>query len=194
MELLNPDFGERILASLPEAGEWNNTPEGRIEMLANSYLDARANRWAIQGARHGIAFVHPLVDRRILEFTLSLPLERFLDKGYSRQPFRNAMEGILPDSIRWRTSKFSPFPDLPLNLAASARGLKARVDRLRDHPGVRELFNLDAVATAFQRAGGRQGDAAGLPDLGQGTPPGWFLAGFRALTALSLAEHVERYS
>lgn len=76
-----------------------NRPEDRIWSLTDSYLAGRATRWAILGARHGVAFSFPLADRRLLDVSLSLPLERLVDGGWQRQPFRNAMAGILPEPI-----------------------------------------------------------------------------------------------
>lgn len=181
---------------MPEDPAWNhvenNSAESRIRVLTESYLDARANRWSIIGARHGIAFSYPLADRRVLDFCLSLPIERFLDGGYSRQPYRNAMAGILPESIRWRTSKFSPFPDLPLNLAASARGLGARVEKLRGTP-VADLFALDAVSDAFREAASHTSGVEGFAAVGQMRPPLWVRNGLQAHRALILAEHIVRY-
>ncbi len=192
LRLLNPEFGARVWQAMPERVAWNNSAESRIQMLTDSYLDARANRWSIIGARYGIAFSYPLAERRVLDFCLSLPIERFLDGGYSRQPFRNAMAGILPESIRWRTSKFTPFPDLPLNLAASGRGLETRVEKLRGTSAA-GLFALDAMSDAFREAANQTSGVQCLAALGQRLYPLWVRNGLQAHRALILAEHFVRY-
>lgn len=193
LQFLNPEFGGRVRQAMTESPPWNNSAESRIQALTDSYLDARANRWSVIGARYGIAFSYPLADRRVLDFCLSLPIERFLDGGYSRQPYRNAMAGILPESIRRRNSKFSSFPDLPINLAASARGLEARAEKLRGTPAA-DLFALDAVSDAFREAARHASEVQGLAALGQLRPPLWVRQGLQAHRALILAEHIVRYS
>jgi hypothetical protein len=113
LSFLDASLAREVNAAMQFPRDWSNRATGRIQKVSDSYLVARANYWSIIGARHGIAFSYPLADRRILDFALSLPLERFVDRGFSRQPHRNAMAGILPESIRWRDTKFAPFPDLP---------------------------------------------------------------------------------
>ena len=95
--------------------------------------------------------MYPLADRRILDFTQSLPLNRLVDGGFARQPYRNAMAGILPESIRWRTSKFSPFPDALSNMALEASALRVRLELVRRSPAAREMFNLDAIGAELGR-------------------------------------------
>ncbi|WP_448192474.1 asparagine synthase-related protein [Azospirillum sp. sgz301742] len=193
LAFLVPSFAAEVAAALPPAADWRNRPQDRVEMLTEGYLVGRGDRWSILGARHGVAFSSPLLDRRIIDFILSLPLERFLDGGFSRQPFRNAMAGILPEAIRWRDSKFVPFPDLPLNLAASKAGLLARLDRLRGCPAVTALFDLDAIA-AVLGAMAEGAEAEGLVTVAQGhgaVPPALPRA-MSALRALTLAGHVAR--
>jgi asparagine synthase (glutamine-hydrolysing) len=192
LRFLNPEFGAEVQHAIPENPARNNSAESRIRMLTDSYLEARANCWSIIGARYGIAFSYPLADRRVLDFCLSLPIARLLDGGYSRQPFRNAMAGILPESIRWRTSKFSPFPDLPQNLASSARGLGARVEKLRGTQAA-DLFALDAMSDAFREAASQTSGVEGLGAVGLGQRPRWVSRGVQAHRALILAEHVVRY-
>ncbi len=52
----------------------------------------------------------PLIDKRILEFCLALPIGMDVRDGYHRYPIRAALKGILPPRIQWRADKtpFSP--------------------------------------------------------------------------------------
>lgn len=52
-----------------------------------------------------IEFKHPFFDRRLIEFTLSLPPKLKYSEGISKRLLRKAMEGILPEEIRQRESK-----------------------------------------------------------------------------------------
>jgi hypothetical protein len=122
-----------------------------------------------------------------MDFCLSLPIKRLLDGGYSRQPYRNAMAGILPEAIRRRTSKYNVFPDLPVNLAASARGLRARAEKLRGTPAA-DLFALDAMSEAFQVAASQTAEVRReLAAMGQSRYPSW--AAIDVICSRCLAEN-----
>ncbi|GAB3120302.1 asparagine synthase-related protein [Novispirillum itersonii] len=86
-------------------------------MFVKSYVVGRNDCRSTIAARYGVAYSAPLLDRRIVDFILSLPLERFVADGFVRQPYRAAMTGILPEMIRTRTDKSAPTPDAMLNLA-----------------------------------------------------------------------------
>lgn len=47
----------------------------------------------------------PFLDYRLVEGTLSLPSERIINKGYTKQILREAMKGTLPEKIRMRQDK-----------------------------------------------------------------------------------------
>jgi asparagine synthase (glutamine-hydrolysing) len=190
LHLLAPALVPAVQAARPPVRPWRNRPQDRVEMLTESYLVGRATRWAILGARHGIAFSFPLADRRILDYVLSLPLERFAEGGYVRQPFRNAMKGILPETIRLRRDKFSAFPDQPLNLAAAKPNLLAEIAALRQTPAA-TILDLDVVA----------GIASAIPEgaeseriaqeNGRGVPPPLAInRAMNALRALALGRYI----
>jgi asparagine synthase (glutamine-hydrolysing) len=77
-------------------------------LLNNGHVTVRAEAWAASGARHGIEYRYPLLDRRLLEFGLGIPPDQLVGKGWNRYLFRRAVEGMLPDDIRWRRSKVDP--------------------------------------------------------------------------------------
>jgi asparagine synthase (glutamine-hydrolysing) len=151
IRFLTPDLRAQLMANtaLPTA---RHTAEERIALLTDSYVVGRNVRWAAIGARHGIAFTFPMLDRRVIDFMLGLPLERLVGDGYTRQPHRAAMKGILPEAIRLRESKFVPFPDAPLALAAAKPLLLQEVDRLRACSAAVALFDVDAIASAIAEA------------------------------------------
>jgi asparagine synthase (glutamine-hydrolysing) len=54
---------------------------------------------------------HPFMDTRLIEFCLALPSEQKLFQGWSRIVMRRAMEGTLPEKIRWRGGKTDMNPN-----------------------------------------------------------------------------------
>ncbi|MDO5499584.1 MAG: asparagine synthase-related protein [Propionibacteriaceae bacterium] len=75
-------------------------------LLRFGHLPARAESWTAHGASLGLTYTFPLLDRRILDFALSLPGRMFFRDGWKRWLYRTAMAGVLPDRIRWNPSKY----------------------------------------------------------------------------------------
>ena len=47
----------------------------------------------------------PFMDKRLIEYSLALPISQKLDQGWTRVVLRRAVEGILPPEIQWRSTK-----------------------------------------------------------------------------------------
>jgi len=80
----------------------------QLGLLAHGHLTERIEGWAAAGGRMGITYAYPLLDRRIVELALGLPPEMFFKNGWKRFLFRYALEGILPNDVRWEKSKKEP--------------------------------------------------------------------------------------
>jgi asparagine synthase (glutamine-hydrolysing) len=69
-------------------------------------------------AAAGVEARYPFWDKRLVEFSLSLPPEEFCDLGWGRLILRRAMEGVLPDAVRWRRDKFDFTPKIAAGMVA----------------------------------------------------------------------------
>jgi asparagine synthase (glutamine-hydrolysing) len=190
LDFLTPALRRQVAETLSPDPMWRNRPRDRVEMLADSYVIGRADRWSILAARHGVGFSYPLLDRRIIDFALSLPLECFVAGGWSRQPYRDAMAGILPDTVRLRTDKGVTTPGAMLDFAQARPGLLAQVERLRGGPAA-EWIDLPALAAAITAA--PDWDEARTLAAGAAPPPLRWKRAVNALMALSLARQMHRW-
>jgi asparagine synthase (glutamine-hydrolysing) len=116
--------------------------ENRWRLMTSPHIAERAEVWAETGARHGLAFAFPLLDRRVVEFSLSLPSELFLRGGFRRRSFRDAMTDVLPASVRLRHQKYQPFPSGMIDLAESKDELLAQIDAYEKNERVRRMIDL----------------------------------------------------
>jgi len=80
----------------------------QLALLHHGHLSYRMESWAAHGATLGITYAFPLLDRRIVEFALSIPDYFFFKNGWKRYLYRTAMQGILPDEVRWHKVKEDP--------------------------------------------------------------------------------------
>lgn len=78
-----------------------------LKFLADGHLAARAHGEVEDGMGYGVEWRYPLLDRRLLEFGISLP-----DASYYRYPgrlvMRQAFDGLLPTVVCWNTDKTEP--------------------------------------------------------------------------------------
>ncbi|GAB3130020.1 asparagine synthase-related protein [Novispirillum itersonii] len=148
LALLHPDLAAQVRDALPAPTPLTCRAADRVAILTRGYLAGRLTRWALLAAPHGVAVSYPLLDRRVIDFALSLPPAYLIDQGYSRQPFRTAMTGILPDSVRLRRDKHSPLPDVLRSLCSLKAALLEQAHSLRQHPRVQGHLRLDVAAAA----------------------------------------------
>lgn len=143
---LSPDLVAGLQADA--AGMLLMAPDARtnrVRLIGSPHIAQRCENWAAQGARHGIAFAFPMLDRRVVDYALSLPSDLFLRGGWRRRVFRDAMQGILPEAIRGHHGKSTPFPGVSLIMAEQRDKLAGRLDAFAADATVRDLFDLDAL-------------------------------------------------
>ena len=106
--LIDPAFARRA-KPLPEVVF---RPVGvrrtQARLLRIGHLGQRIEGWAASGARRGIEYRYPLLDRRLLEFALGLPPEQFRRGRWSRWLMRHALGAVLPPEICWNPDKADP--------------------------------------------------------------------------------------
>jgi len=94
--------------------EWNKSgkpdeyrirEQQRFRLMHTSVSDRLENSYLLAQKRN-IEYAYPLLDIKLLEFVYSLPVEYKFRDGLGRYMMRRAMEGLLPEEIRLRASKF----------------------------------------------------------------------------------------
>lgn len=153
-----------------------NDPAERSLAFADHHIPSRCTYFSLLAARHGLAVSFPLLDRRVVDFMLSLPAALFLADGYARQPFRRAMTGILPDRVRLATTKVGLFDQRFATHAARRSDYAACLASLRQgDPAIADMFDLDAIEAGLAqlpKPDPRSGAVRGTGGrLANGAPP-----------------------
>ncbi len=135
---LQPEFAKALSSvkplTKPESHEMPGIRRMQLYLFEFGHLSYRMESWYAHGARQGMTYVFPLTDKRIAEFALSIPDYFFFKNGWKRYLYRTAMEGILPDVVRW--AKVKEDPAMSIGMRDAQRGtaeqawadLNARVD------------------------------------------------------------------
>ena len=154
---LRPEFAASLLGvkSMPttDSHKLPGVRNTQIALLNYGHLSYRMESWASHGATLGISYVFPLLDRRIVEFALSIPDYLFFKNGWKRYLYRTAMQGILPDHLRWQKVKEDPAMirgSVSIHKAAEEQ-LRTELSARKDNPYV-DVAQLQAAVDAEQVA------------------------------------------
>ena len=106
--LIDPEFARRA-KPLPELPfRPISLRYAQAQLLRRGFLCQRIEGWAASGARRGIEYRYPLLDRRLLAFALSLPPDQFRRGAWGRWLMRRASSAILPPEICWNEYDADP--------------------------------------------------------------------------------------
>lgn len=81
----------------------------RTEQINRYYLGSltgRTESWASSGFEKQIEYRFPLLDKRLVEFALSIPLSLYEKHGYNRYLYRYAISEYVPKDIVWSETKY----------------------------------------------------------------------------------------
>jgi asparagine synthase (glutamine-hydrolysing) len=101
-------------------------------------------------AAFGLEARYPFFDRRLMELCLALPADQKLRGGWSRFVMRRAMAGLLPEEVRWRSSKATLAPNFKRRLVGHDRNVLT--ETIIEQPGpLEEYVDLAALRRAYDR-------------------------------------------
>lgn len=104
---LAPDFRRRI--AVPAKSRPPFDPKGTQRwLLSNGHIVDRIESWAVAGSQRGLTYRYPMLDRRLLEFALTIPVEHFRSPAWNRLPMRHALDRIGGAEIAWAYAKNEP--------------------------------------------------------------------------------------
>jgi asparagine synthase (glutamine-hydrolysing) len=111
---IHPDFAAAVdlagrleaLAARSEQGPLMDAPAERARAVDHPYLSVGIERYHRVAHAAGIRPLHPFLDVRVVEFILSLPDQQRSADGWPKILLRRAMEGRMPDEVRWRRGKY----------------------------------------------------------------------------------------
>jgi asparagine synthase (glutamine-hydrolysing) len=83
----------------------NGRCEDRRALVTHPYAVVGRERYDRVAGPLAIEPRDPFLDRRVLDFCLSLPPDQIESDGWPKMILRRSMAGLLPDQVRWRTGK-----------------------------------------------------------------------------------------
>ncbi|MDU8913527.1 asparagine synthetase B family protein [Aestuariicoccus sp. MJ-SS9] len=147
--MVQPEF-RQALKDGPRLGA--NTRKNRLLRFTQGHIAYRLENWAMQGAYRGIQYTFPMLDRQLLEYAIRLPASFTKRNGLGRAVFREAMQGVVPESVRTLPRKLAPFPCNLLRLAEQKNDYLEELQVMREDPRLSAVLDCEAVETLLQQA------------------------------------------
>lgn len=135
--VINPAFARKVRPMASPRTIRVGVRRSMLATLRSGVLAMRTENWTASGARHGLEYRYPLLDRRLLEFALGLPPEQFRRPEAARWLMRHALSldkpsgepfgqpfgepcphsnaPILPPQVCWDQSKGIPVTTPPVS-------------------------------------------------------------------------------
>ncbi len=98
-----------------------------------------------KAARHGLRYVFPWLDWRLLEFVSTVPPRMQLHEGKRRALFRTAMSDLLPPEFLERLKKLHPAPTVTYQLALNRAALIEEARRVGKSERASAVFDLPEI-------------------------------------------------
>ena len=103
LDVFAPTFRERMLREFrPQPFTFNFVPHLFVQQGGTR---PRMDNAAYQGAVHGMRYLFPYVDYRVMDYALSIPRRLFVGHRNTRVLFRDAFRDLLPESLYARNYK-----------------------------------------------------------------------------------------
>lgn len=103
----------------------------------------------IISASYNIESRYPFLDKRLLEYCLSLPTEQKIKNGWSRIILRKAMDNIIPPKIQWRPKKVGMGQNFRKNLLLYNQELIEEIV-YGDHDLIKDYVDMDVLRESYE--------------------------------------------
>jgi len=163
----DPAFGSALPAS--------HVGRDMFALFSGGRLGLTGEELAWRAAPFGITYTFPLMDRQLVEYAFRIPAHHHLHRAPRRIVYRDALAGVLPDSVRLRPTKLLANPTGAFNILRMRGAYRAAVDEMAGSEA-EEVFDLDALRRAVDALPAPEAIAAQIAadrDRGiQTVPPG----------------------
>lgn len=121
------------------------------------YLNQRIEEWEAMGAKYGIEYRYPLLDKDIVEYMLKVPSHLLVNGPWSRTILREISEGILPENIRWRKSGQDPVLNKSVDdkVKLCSKSYISEFEEMKNNPDL-QFYNFTKIGydlKKFKRTG-----------------------------------------
>lgn len=123
-----------------------------IERINHPHVSQRLEYSAITAKKYGIEYRYPFLDKRLIEFYLSMPTLLKARNGIVRYAIREAMKEILPESIRLRNDKSgTTIPSVFFRMINDTKLIELILDRAQNNSAITMRIDIEALRSWLNR-------------------------------------------
>lgn len=144
---LSRDFLHSVDIPAPRGFDGRSVRTAMQSLHAYGSITERVEDWAVSGRTHGIEYLYPLLDRRVMDFAYRLPADLFCRGAVKRWFFREMTRGLLPEDLRTEPSKHEPVRtgDLANKVATALRALGEEVEARQTTMKRARFFDMQRI-------------------------------------------------
>ena len=153
---LNPAFAERISLRAAMRREGHDpTFSRRLRPKQERLMGLMLNGTGVGPFYHamalatGVQALDPTADIRLIDCCFAVPNEEYVREGGERMLVRRAMEGILPEAVRWNTVRGKQAADGSLRLLDHRDEMETMLESLDRSPAAGEYLDLRLMRTIW---------------------------------------------
>ena len=123
-----------------------DTIENQKMQFELGVIHNQLEHYARIGLAAGVRYTFPLLDTRLVAWSMTCRPEHQFRDGMSRAPMRDLLKGVLPDETRLMTKNaLLPVPEIPYRVAQKKASYLGRLDRLEADPRLHDWFDFKRV-------------------------------------------------
>lgn len=137
--------------TIPRTPNVANVRSSQCQRVTHPSVPARLETCSIEAAMRRMEYRYPLLDIRLLEFHLAVPVHLKRKNGYGRYLFRRAIDGVVPPEIQWRTDKTgATIPSTRHRIIRDTRAIEDLIVRAKDSRAP-NYIDLDEMSKRLKR-------------------------------------------
>ncbi len=113
----------------------------------------RCNNGAMISQFFGIDLRDPTADKRVIDYSLSIPNELFFGQGHykTKQVFKLMMKGMLPEKVLYETRKGVQSSDIKRRIMDDKVEIEKILSQLNCHPTAQHFINVENLTSRWEQ-------------------------------------------
>ena len=130
--------------------------ERNIERITHPHVAQRLEYCNTSARKYGIEYRYPFINKQLIEFYLSMPPRLKARNGIKRFAIREAMKGILPETIRLRNDKSgATIPTVYMRFVKDQDKIEAFIQKAKTNPIITRYIDIKEFELWFKRTKNR---------------------------------------
>lgn len=143
------DFAQSLLKNLDFSKQLSHraSPNHRKNQLneINFLQEKISESPSLHFGKEPIEMRYPLLDKRLIEFCLAVPLNLKIRNGFYRYLIRAGLDKILPPEIQWRTTKTPFSPDYVRRFNSQIGMVREFLADIKSNDPLREILDIEKL-------------------------------------------------